>query len=159
MLRYFPVLLLCLMVSACGPTIVYEKNYEIADAGWQYSDTLNFDFEIDDTLRIYNLWLKVAHQTNYRYQNLYTQVHTTFPSGDRISETLSLELANKSGQWQGQCATENCTIYIPIQEGAFFNQAGNYQLTLEQYMRVDSLPNINSIAFELEATGQNRKLD
>ncbi|MCB0588110.1 MAG: gliding motility lipoprotein GldH [Phaeodactylibacter sp.] len=145
-----------LLLSSCGPGYDYEKQYEFQDEKWAQSDTLEFTFAVKDTLTIYNLYLEIEHTTGYGYQNLYTQVYTRFPSGKRIGELLSLELADKAGVWLGNCNSESCVLKIPIQEGAYFNQAGEYAVTVKQYMRMDPVEGIRSIGFMLEDTGQKR---
>lgn len=145
-----------LFLSSCGPGYDYEKQYDFEDGNWAYEDTLGFTFTIQDTLSIYNLFLELEHSTGYNYQNLYTQIHTRFPSGKRLTELLSLELADKAGVWLGDCNSEYCTLTIPIQEGAYFNQAGEYTITVEQYMRVDPVEGVRSIGFMLEDTGEKR---
>ncbi|MCB0582832.1 MAG: gliding motility lipoprotein GldH, partial [Phaeodactylibacter sp.] len=145
-----------LTLFSCGPGYDYEKQYIFEEGKWAQADTLNFSFPITDTLAIYNLYLEVEHSTAYGYQNLYTKVYTAFPSGERIGELLSLELADKAGTWLGDCSGKACALKVPIQEGAYFNQAGQYTITVEQYMRVNPVEGIRSIGFLLEDTGQQR---
>ncbi len=150
------ILLLVLVASACGPDYLMRQRQEINAEGWAYADTLVYTFTIADTLQIYNLHIGLEHSKTYPFQNLYTQIHTTFPDGERLSETLSLELADKAGHWLGDCGQKNCHIDIPIQQGAFFNQPGPYQITIEQYMRQDSLPGIEWLQFGVEKTADKR---
>lgn len=153
------LLFLCFtfFLFSCGPGYDFEKKYAFDAENWAQRDTLNFSFPITDTLAIYNLYLEVEHSTAYGYQNLYTKVHTAFPSGERIGELLSLELADKAGTWLGDCGRETCVLRIPIQEGAYFSQAGQYAITVEQYMRVNPTAGIRSIGFLLEDTGKKRE--
>lgn len=145
-----------LLFSACGPNYVYEKTYELPDESWAYADSLAFEFELLDTNAIYNLWLRIEYAESFPTQNLYTRVHTRFPAGEQIAEPLSLELANKMGQWQGQCRSGYCQLDIPIQQGAYFSQAGEYRILLEQYMRQDSIGGVSSVGFLLEKTEAQR---
>jgi gliding motility-associated lipoprotein GldH len=147
---------LTLLLASCGPSFVYEKQYDIPEGQWAYEDTLRFDFAIEDTLALYNLYLEVEHSDGFGFQNLYTRLHTQFPSGQRASKTLSLELSSKEGLWLGRCGKQQCRLRIPIQEGAFFNEPGPYAISIEQYMRQSPLPGVKSIAFQLEKTGQQR---
>jgi gliding motility-associated lipoprotein GldH len=149
---FFATILAVSCLSACGPNYVYEQELIVPEAGWGYSDSLVAKFEVPDTNTIYNLHLLIEHTTYFSYQNFYVLVHTQFPDGQRLTEQLSLELAGKGGVWLGNCRGELCTLDIPIQEGAYFNQAGNYQVTVEQYSRRNPLPEIKSIRFALEAT-------
>ncbi|GJM32030.1 MAG: hypothetical protein DHS20C18_10310 [Saprospiraceae bacterium] len=135
---------------------MFEEEAEIADHAWSYQDTINFAFEIKDTNRIYNLYLEVDHDMDFPFQNLYTQIYTRFPSGERIKEMVSLELADKTGLWIGDCNNNYCSLNIPIQQGAYFNAAGQYQITLEQFMRQDPLPGVRKLSFKIEDTGKTR---
>ena len=155
-LRPLFFLLLSLFVVSCGKSYQYEKSYELEGEQWTYADSLTFAFEIKDTTKIYNLYLQVEHSTVYNFQNLYTRIHTVFPSKERLNERLSLEMANRAGGWLGKCGSNYCTFTIPIQENAYFNQEGTHTIILEQYMRQDSLPGIKRIEFMLEDLGLNR---
>lgn len=151
-LFFFPVFLF----AACGPAYLYNEDYDIPGGEWTYGDQLEFSFDIEDTTQIYNLWLEIEHSTDYKYQNLYTRVHTSFPSGESLQEPLSLELSDKLGRWYGDCGSSDCTLRVPIQQGAFFNEAGTYQITLEQYMRQDPVRGIRNIGFLVEKTDRIR---
>ncbi len=147
---------LAIIMAGCGNNYEYIQKYTIDNNSWNYQDTLNFNFNIIDTNRIYNLYLEVEHESSYAFQNLYTQIHTKFPGGERLDETLSLELANKAGNWLGDCSGSSCALLIPIQENAYFNAAGDYEITLEQYMRENPIKGITSISFYLEKTKNTR---
>jgi gliding motility-associated lipoprotein GldH len=151
-------ILALIMVSffSCGEDYDYEKQYVIDDTSWKYGDTLNYNFEIQDTTNIYNLYLEVEHSSSYSYQNLYTKIYTKFPTGERIEEVLSLELSDKAGNWMGDCRNDDCRLLIPIQQNAFFNAPGAYEITLEQYMRKNPMPGIHKLGFKLEKTAHSR---
>jgi gliding motility-associated lipoprotein GldH len=155
-IRPFSFLILLSISFSCGKNYQYQKEYELEGEKWTYADSLEFAFDIQDTTKIYNLYLELDHSTSYAFQNLYTYIHTTFPSGERLDEKLSLEMANRAGVWLGKCSQDYCTLTIPIQENAYFNQQGSHTIMLEQYMRQDSLPGIKRIAFMLKDTGQRR---
>ena len=144
------------LLSACGPAIVFEKEYVIPDGNWTYSNTLDFTGSITDTLAIYDLFLEVEHSLDYPFENMYIQIHTSFPDGQDLTEQVSLELADHIGIWQGDCGRESCVLTIPIQQQAYFNQAGDYRFLVEQYMRRDPLPGVNSISFRIEDTRARR---
>lgn len=153
----YVALFLSFIFFSCNPSYEYEKHYAIEEGAWSYADTLDFSFNIADSLKIYNLYLEVVHSTSFSNQNLYTQVKTKFPQGEKLEELLSLELSDtETGNWLGDCNKEVCTLKIPIQQGAHFNQIGDYLITLEQYMRKDPTPGVYKIGFQLEDTGMSR---
>ncbi|MEL6867552.1 MAG: gliding motility lipoprotein GldH [Bacteroidota bacterium] len=157
--RFLPGLLgfICaLCILACGPNYLYQETKTLGDAGWTYQDSLDFPFSISDTNRIYNLYLDVEHDNSYPFQNMYIKIHTAFPDGQRPAQQVSINMADKVGQWYGNCGSTRCELRVPIQTGAFFNQAGDYQVTIEQFMRRDPLPGIKTLSFRIEDTGQQR---
>ena len=147
---------LFLLLAACGPNYSAESEITMDEQGWFYQDSLVAPFNIEDTSAIYNLYLLLDHQTSFPFQNFYVRIHTTFPGGERLSEQLSLEIAGKAGNWLGECNSSECSLRIPLQEGAYFNQAGDYRITIEQFSRRNPLPGLQRVAFALEKTGETR---
>ncbi len=145
-----------LFLTACGPNYLYQNEQDFGDNGWTYQDSLVSIFNISDTTAIYDLELSVTHSKNFSFQNFYVRIHTVFPTGERLSEEVSLEVADKSGTPFGQCGSEACQLVIPIQQGAYFDLAGDYQITIEQFSRKDPLPGIQQLAFGIIDTGQRR---
>ncbi|NJN34220.1 MAG: gliding motility lipoprotein GldH [Saprospiraceae bacterium] len=123
---------------------------------WSYRDTLDFAFEIADTNQIYDIVLVIKHTPQYPYQNLYTNIYTKFPSGERVKQLLSLDLADNSGKWLGECGRSGCQFELAIQENAFFNVQGQHVITLEQYLRTDQLKGIENISLKIVEKGAKR---
>jgi gliding motility-associated lipoprotein GldH len=141
---------------ACDKDSLLDKKVAISQQGWTYQDSLNFDFNIKDTMKIYNLYLEVEHGELYPYQNLYVMTHTRFPNGIRAAQRINIDLAQKTGKWLGKSSGSTFTHRVDLQEGAYFNEAGQYTLTLAQHMRRDSLADIKSVRFVIEQTEQTR---
>lgn len=153
----FILLFFLLLLAACGPKYAINKTYNITDSAWVYADSLRFEFDIADTITLYDLSLGVKHSTDFNYQNLYARISTQFPDGTRLSKPLSLELADKAGIWQGDCNSKTCTIEIPIQEGAYFNQLGKYIITIEQFMRDSVVSGVQRITLKVAETTEKRQ--
>jgi len=141
-------MLLALVFASCGPTLVHEQHFEL-DGQWSYVDSVQFRYEITDTEKAYDLVLQVLHTDVYPTQNLYTRFVTVYPNGLRQSEPVSIELADKFGQWLGDCAGERCELNIPLQQGAKYPENGTYGLTIHQYGRQDSLQAISGIGLSI----------
>jgi gliding motility-associated lipoprotein GldH len=155
----FFCLLLLLSTSCTKEKIIFEKKYDLKNGQWAYTDTLDFSFNITDTMAVYDIVLAIKHTPQYATQNLYLNIATKFPTNERPVQLLNLDLADKTGKWEGKCSSSECDFEIPIQPNAFFNAAGQYTITLEQYMREENLKGINSIALKLVDKNQKRDLD
>lgn len=151
----FCLLSLVLLSIGCGPDYAYQQTYELDGDEWSYADSLTFEFEVPDTNTIYDLYLDIKHSATYSNQNLYVLIHTSFPAGQRLTEQVSLELSDK-GRWEGDCRGDWCSVRIPIQSGAYFNQTGPHQFVLEQYMRRDPVGGIRSLGMFIQETGKTR---
>jgi gliding motility-associated lipoprotein GldH len=149
--------LLTVFLTSCDSRdIIFEKKVELKDKRWTYADSLQYTFPIKDTTKIYSIYLQVAHEQVYPFQNIYLMLHTQFPSGKRIDNRINIDLAEPTGKWNGDCSGDVCELEIPIQEGAYFNETGNYTLTVEQYLRQDTLVGISAVKVMLEDTGKKR---
>ena len=152
----FLLIALCFTITSCGPNYILDTEYSLDNESWNYDNPLIFETEIADTSLIYNIYLDLEHSPEFSMQNLYVQIRTAFPNGNKNSELVSLELANKAGQWFGRCNEKSCKLRIPLQEGAYFNALGKHQFTLEQYTRKAALPAVQSIAMRIEQTDKSR---
>ena len=149
-MRWFPCLLfLPFFMTSCQPNAHFEQTYQFENKAWAHSDTLDFTFSIEDTTQRFDIALDIEHTTTYSKQNLYVQFHTRFPSGQRLSKLVSLELANKAGVWYGRCNADDCQVRIPLQNNAYFNEPGTYTITVEQYTREKDLPGVHAMGLAI----------
>jgi len=148
--------LLTLTLQACGPDYVLDQHADINKHQWHYADSLRFAANITDTTQLYNIRLQLSHQPDFSWQNLYVRVNTIFPNGQRLQQPLSLELADQGGVWYGKCSRESCSLDIPIQENAYFQQTGTYTFVVEQFMRENPVRGIHRIGMRIQATGSSR---
>ena len=116
-----------------------------SDNFWSQEDILEMNFSISDTTEIYDLSVTIDHSTDYAWENLYIKLHNLFPNGDTLSREVSLDLANKKGQWQGECSGSTCRATVDLQTSFFFPQKGNYRIWLEQYMREVNLEHVQRV--------------
>lgn len=135
------------VIYGCGPNPIVENEITFSETGWSDAQPLSTSFTIQDTTAVYDLVLELTHTTDYPHQNVYTKIKTTFPDGKILDKTVSLELASKAGRWFGNCGSSSCSIQIPIQQNAYFNQPGQYSITVEPYMRVDPIEGLEQLAF------------
>ncbi|MDZ4682576.1 MAG: gliding motility lipoprotein GldH [Saprospiraceae bacterium] len=146
-----------MFLYGCGPNYLLEGRHDFPDTQWTYADSLRFEFEVEDTTRIYNLYAELTHSVDYSFQNLYTHIHTIMPSGQRLTKLVSLELTNKLGIWSGDCNSKTCEIRLPVQEDLYFNQVGHYTIVVEQFMRQDQLPGLDNFSLLIEESEKKRQ--
>lgn len=136
-------LAIVLFLVGCGPNIVFEQTYEVEE-GWSYEEVMNFDIEVTDTVKQYDLQFLLRHRADFGYQNLYVNITTTYPSGKKVKDQLSLQLANKMGEFLGKCSGDYCTVTVILQERFRFQELGSHVINIAQHSRKETLEGINS---------------
>ena len=140
-----------LTLTACGPEVIYEQHHDLPGE-WSYADSVAFGYDIADTSRAYDLVLEVDHEDVFATQNLYAQFTTVYPDGSRQTEPLSLELADGSGRWLGDCRGEQCTLSLPLQVSTRYPDPGSYAMVLRQFMRQDSVPGLDGLGLRISVS-------
>lgn len=141
---------LLFVFSSCNKNVVFSKYQTFKNNEWFLKDKAVFDVEIKDTESLNNILLMVRHADSYPYSNLFLFVTTKYPDGKTLTDTMEVVLANQKGEWQGSGAGDIFDFKIPIKKNIRFPNAGSYQFTFEQAMRVDPLPLIMDFGFEIE---------
>ncbi len=137
-------------LTSCGQAPFYEHTAPLKDERWAYSDTVRFSFAVSDTSLRYNLYLTVEHADTFPYQNIYVQIHTAYPDGQRFVKLLPLDLFDTAGQPNGACSGGRCSTEFVLQQRAILPQVGTYEIAVEQYMRYSPVLGIRALRLRVE---------
>jgi len=105
--------------------------------GWPTTDKLTFTTDIEDIAAKYELQLIIDHLDTYRYENIYLKIFTKFPDQPDKEEQLSVSLADKKGNWVGNCSGNSCKCKVFLLDDFKFATQGSYTFELGQYTRDD----------------------
>lgn len=133
-------------ISSCKKDVLASTEWDLTDHLWITGDDKVMKITAPDSTQAYQMDICVEHTVEYKYQNLYIRLLTTFPSGKKISSVTSLELADPDGSWAGDCSGKTCTVTLPLQRGFTFPELGEYQLTIEPYMRMDTIDGLKRMS-------------
>lgn len=142
-------LLLGAFLTGCSNSDIFRESVNWETGSWALSDTVSFDVELEDTTRLMDLSLDVLHDPDFAYQNLYVKVYTIFPDGSEKDQVLSLQLADKTGQWLGTCGSSSCRTTVLLSDAIRVPQSGSYRFSFVQYSREDSLSGIQGLSFAI----------
>jgi gliding motility-associated lipoprotein GldH len=148
-LQWATVFVLCLNLLSCGS--IYDGTTALEKGTWTSDNSIEFEFDIQDTSKLYDIFVVVNHQVDYAYQNVYCLVET-FEQETRIREDLcSLELADSKGNWKStNCNDTDCDRKIPFIIRTQFNREGRHKIIFKQNTREASLDGINSLRLLVE---------
>lgn len=148
-MRWLLFISFLLFILGCGPSPEYQEEKEIDPTGWSTDEVLDFKTSITDTSSVYELQLIIEHTPEYRYQNIYLQIETLFPSQDPKSEQLTIDLATKSGEWVGNCSGKSCKCKVFLLDKFKFPTSGDYGFNVRQFTRDASLSGIKGMQMAL----------
>lgn len=144
------VLLLALpFFTSCDKNMVFDKFHHIDGESWAWDQPVNFLFQIDDTLSYNNIIITVRHSTDYPLSNLYMFVHLNGPSGQSVNDTINFMLARNNGKWIGVGIGNLREIAYLYRKNTLFPEPGEYELSLEQAMRLQEVP-VSEIGVRVE---------
>jgi gliding motility-associated lipoprotein GldH len=135
---------LILVFVSCGPKVIFEEKAEINNGVWAKDQKLSYSFEVTDTLKKYDILLNVNSNKEYKYQNIYINIETIFPKGNKTVDLVSLEISKPNGEPFGKCSGDECTTPILLQEKVKFPSLGKYIINMYQYSRQQSIEGLNS---------------
>ena len=148
--------ILMLSLAACRPSYLFDEEKTIPNGQWAYRDTLDFKFNVSDTTSVYNILVDFVYADSFPNQNIYVKFYTLFPDGRRLSKPLSFDFFDPIGNPAGKCSSDECRAQIAIQQNAFFQKAGDYTITLEQFGRIDPLPGIKKVGLSVEKVSSGK---
>ena len=141
---------LLLGLTGCNnDKVIFKQVDVIQDARWAYGDVYDYNFEISDTGEVYRHLLNLEFSTEYNWENLYTQIGTTYPNDSTRTDVVSFEVVSNTGAWYGECNSRRCELNIPLQENVKFPEPGEYRIAFEQYMRQEVVEGIEGIGLKV----------
>ncbi|MBL7891990.1 MAG: gliding motility lipoprotein GldH [Bacteroidia bacterium] len=145
---------LLILFSSCDPNRVFDENETLPENVWDRKNKLPFNVTITDTVSLYNVFINVRNADGYPYGNLFLFIHSTFPNGQKFTDTLECVLADANGKWLGDGIGDIYDNQIPFKHNVRFRLAGNYTFELEQAMRLEMLPLIMDAGIRIEKAKQ-----
>lgn len=142
--------LIFLLFPACNNNSIFHQIIKIENNKWMYSQRLNYKWSVKDTSDSYSITLKIVHDPNLEYRNVYVKCLTSFPDSSKKEQVLSLELFNESGKPFGHCSSASCNTEITLISKTKFQFQGEYGLSIEQYGRDSMVKGLQSFELDIE---------
>ena len=152
LLVYGFLVILGICCISCDPDRVYEKNLDLTSQYWHKDSLHSFHFEIPDQELTYNLYCNIRNTVAYPYHNLYF----TYFLEDSLGKTITTKMEEiflfdpKTGKPNGSGIGDIFDHQVPVMENYTFKSKGSYTFKMQQFMRMDSLPDILAIGLRVE---------
>jgi gliding motility-associated lipoprotein GldH len=138
------------LLVSCGKTPYFADLEDISDESWSEDNPVSFEFDIEDTLKTYDLFIDVRNNTNYKYSNLYIFVDVTLNGEHKMRDTVELPITEPDGKWTGTASGTLVDNHFLTYPSMVFKKSGKYGIKLTQAMMgEDKLPGIASVGVSL----------
>ena len=141
--------LFVLFLASCEKRGFYDEYKVFEDQTWHTDSIKDFTFFVEDTIKSYNIILRIRHTTEYDFQNLFLFVQL-----DK-KDTLEVKLANKEGEWMGRGIGDVREMDYVYKNNFIFSQKNKVVFKIEQAMRygdfskIEKLNNILSVGVSI----------
>lgn len=145
-------LLALVTLSSCDGNRVYskfEKNFK--EKRWQKTDVRTYEFEITQGATNYNMDIHFAHVFGYQFPSVPLTVTIENPDKTIITKKINLEVTDKAGKDNGDCAGDICDLYATVFEDTAL-PVGKYKVSVTQSFEGEYLPNILGFGIEVTAS-------
>ena len=139
-----------ILFMSCDRNKVYEDYIKIDNYVWMNDNNVKFEFDVDDTVSLYNVYINVRHANVYPYSNLWLFITSSAPNGAKNKDTVECILAGNNGKWLGDGLGDIWDMQRPWKLNVRFGHKGKYRIEMEQAMRVDALPGIMDMGLRVE---------
>ncbi len=155
-LYYLVLFFSVIILNACDENRIFEQNINIQEKNWNADSVPGFSFYIDNPELTYNIYYNFRNTRAYPYRNLYVKYTLEDSLGQKISSDLhNIDLFDpRSGKPFGEGLGDIYDHQILALESYKFNSPGLYNIKVQQYMRMENLPEIVSVGLRVEYSDQ-----
>ncbi len=156
LLKFLAITLIAFVFWACDEARVFEQNIDIHDKTWNADSIPGFSFTVDDPNSFYNIYYNFRNTRAYPYRNLYVQYTLEDSVGKKISSDLhNIELFDPiTGKPLGSGLGDIYDHQVLALENLKFNAPGKYNFKIQQFMRMENLPEMVSVGLRVEKAAQ-----
>lgn len=138
-----------LFLGGCGKSPLYERMDALPERVWETSNVFEYAVDVSDTVSSYDFYLNLRISADYPFSNIYMFVHTVFPDGNTVRDTVECILADPTGRWLGKGLGDILDNRILFKPRVRFPHSGTYRFHLEQGMRMEQLPEVYDVGITI----------
>lgn len=153
--KFFLITVLTVSFASCIQLDLYDKQAEIPGQQWFYSNVPSFQFNVNDTTSLYNIYIVVRHTDAYNYNNIWLRLGSKAPDDSFHFQNINLQLATDANGWEGSGTDDIFEVRKNITPGPVpFKKTGTYTFSIAQIMRENPLKHILNIGIRVEKVRQ-----
>lgn len=138
-----------IVFSSCNTSSIYDEHTVVDKGNWYKDEMARFEVVVTDTIQLYDFYLNIRNNMDYRYSNLYVFLITKFPNNNISRDTIECLLANTEGKWLGKGWGSVKENEILLSSNMRFPLKGKYEFVIQHAMRTDTLKGIQNIGIRI----------
>ncbi len=149
---YFSITAILLFLIGCDSRRVFEDNYEFRERAWKIAEPVQFEFQIADTSKKYNLLMNIRNSLDYPYARIFVN-YDLLQQDSSLSKKMIAEYLfdQKTGEPFGTSSIGDIYDHqFPVLKNYSFDKTGLYKIKLNQFMRMDTIPGILAVGIRVE---------
>lgn len=143
--KWIGILLFTVALNSCGKKPYYAESYPFNSGIWSSGEMPQFEFEISDLNRSYDLSLLLRIDSDYEYQNMWVLMHNTFPNGAVQTDTINIPVADSKGEWLGDKKANLFNYKVIFGRNHRFEDTGVYNIRIEHAVMTPTLKGLSDI--------------
>jgi gliding motility-associated lipoprotein GldH len=156
MRHYLVIVVPVILLFGCDSRRVFEDNIEFRDRHWKMSEPAQFEFQIIDTSKQYNLLVNIRNSIEYPYARIFVNYELLKQDSSLVKKMVVEYLFDqKTGKPFGTSGIGDIYDHqFPILKNYSFEKSGTYKIKLDQFMRMDTIPGILAVGIRVEKAGK-----
>jgi len=150
---YFSLAVILILLGSCDSKRVFEDNVEFRERNWKITEPVQFEFQISDASKKYNVLMNIRNSLDYPYARIFVNYDLQKQDSTSLSKKMIAEYLfdQKTGQPFGTSGIGDIYDHqFPILKNYSFEKAGAYKMKLNQFMRMDTIPGILAVGVRVE---------
>lgn len=145
-----------LVFTSCTDNRLYEDYVDFEGRFWAVTEQPAFEFQIDDPNAKYGLYCNIRIAESYLYSDFNFQYTLSDSSGNVLAKRLVVKdvFDRKTGKPFGESGLGDIYDHQVQLADYDFANPGKYKITLEQFMRKDSLEGVLAVGVRVEKSGK-----
>lgn len=147
-LLFITIVIGVLVTSCTDENVFYEESKVLEGQKWSATDSVSFEFDIQDTVQKYDFFMNMRITTSYEWANCYVFMKLEGPELMAF-DTVQIPLADLTGKWNGKVSGSMVENNVLFMKSVRFPQAGIHKITFVQGMRGALLSEVSDIGLTI----------
>ena len=150
---YFSIAVILILLVGCDSRRVFEDNVEFRQRNWKITEPVQFEFQISDVSKKYNVLMNIRNSLDYPYARIFVNYNLQKQDTTSLSQKMIAEYLfdQKTGKPSGTSGIGDLYDHqFSILKNYSFEKAGIYKMKLDQFMRMDTIPGILAVGVRVE---------